>query len=128
MKSREDAILDMAQVIERRICERPTEGTLDHETVEALDVVHHALNFTNQADGLQIWREALWERKCSNNARSAVIEMLTYLTDALERGETESVSRICNCLNVVLKPILDVEGELNPIKGNEDKIVVFERR
>ena len=124
MKSRDDVILDVAQVIERRIRDRPTVGTLDRETVEAIDVVHHALNFTKQPRGLQVWREALWERKVSDTARSAVIEMLKYLTDAMERGETEAVSRICDCLNVILIPLLRDEGALNSVKELDERIAV----
>jgi len=41
------------------------------------------------------------------------VEMLEYLIAAVTRGETQAVSRICDCLAVFLKPILGQADELN---------------
>ena len=47
----------------------PRGGRLDRETVEALDVVTHALVFVGHPHGLDLWRDALWGRRLSAGAR-----------------------------------------------------------
>ncbi len=90
--------------IERRIRERPDFGVLDSQTVLALDVVMHALQYTHAKDGLLLWREALWRRTLSPQARSAIVEMMEYLMTAAANGEISAVTGICNCLQAVVDP------------------------
>jgi hypothetical protein len=97
------AIADLVQALERRLQRPATAGVLDRETVEALDVVNHALDFVRHPRGLDLWREALWERRLPEEARQAVVRMLEYLADALAQGKREEVSRICDCLHVIVR-------------------------
>jgi hypothetical protein len=95
--------------IEQRLRERPEGGVLDPETVLALDIVHHALLFNDTADGLALWREALWGRRLAAAARDAVQHMLESMFAARDRGETDAAARICNCLQVVMEESKELE-------------------
>lgn len=90
--------------VEQRIQERPDRGVLDAETVLALDIVMHALVFTEAEGGHSLWREALWQRALSERARAAVVLMLEHLMSAAARGEMGAVTEICNCLRAVVEP------------------------
>jgi hypothetical protein len=78
-------------------------GVLDREAVEALDVVTHALAFVRHPRALELWRETLRERELSDEVRQAMVRMLEYLATAVAEGRTEEVSRICDCLQVVVR-------------------------
>ena len=88
--------------VERLLRDRPESGALDPDTVFALDIVTHALEFTRTTDGLPLWREALWGRRLPEQARVAVIRMLDYVMSAAARGETGAIRDICDCLNRVV--------------------------
>jgi len=92
--------------IERRISERPEEGTLPRAQVEALDVVYHALVFNHHPRGLALWRESLWQRRLPEETRQAVVEMLEHVSGAVTRGDVQAASRICNCLQIFVDTIL----------------------
>jgi hypothetical protein len=96
-------ISDVVQEVESHIRRPAAAGALDRETVEALDVVTHALVFVRHPFGLELWREALWGRQLPDEARDAVVRMLEYLNDAVAQGRTQEVSRICDCLHLVVR-------------------------
>jgi len=96
--------------IERRLGEAPEEGTLPAAQVEALDVVYHALVFERHPRGMEVWREALWQRRLSPEARAAVAGMLGHLADAVARGEKGAASEVCNCLESFVGAVLQ-EGQ-----------------
>lgn len=81
---------------------RVSGATLSPQAVEALDVVYHALVFAGPPGAIDLWRVALWEGRIADDAREAVRAMLTYLNDAVARGETHRVSEICDCLEDVM--------------------------
>jgi hypothetical protein len=83
---------------------RTAGAVLPSDVVEAIDVVHHALEFTGEPRGLALWREALYDSKIGPDARTAVRVMLVYLNDAVLRGEDDRVSEICDCLDHVMRP------------------------
>ena len=90
--------------VEQRIRGRISRGVLDSETVLALDIVQHALSFTNQADALLLFREALWERKVTDRTSAAIRQMMEHIIEAGNRGEEDAASSICNCLQAVTDP------------------------
>src|SRR5947209_3754858 len=106
-------IAEVISKIEHDIRKQPRVGLLDHETVQALDVVHHALIFAHHPRGNELWREALWHRRFSVETREALTQMLEYLTEAVTRGETQAVSEICDCLQVFVGPNPSDEIEAN---------------
>jgi len=89
--------------VEQRLRDRPEQGSLDADTVLALDIVTHAIEFTGVAGGLGLWREALWGRTLQEDARVAVVRMLEHVLRAAERGETNSITNICDCLQQVVR-------------------------
>jgi SAM-dependent methyltransferase len=97
-------ITELVDRLEARIRDGSAEGVLAPDTVEALDVVNHGLSFTRHPRGLALWRQALWQRQLSADARQAVIEMLEYLESAGARGETRAAAEICDCLTAFLAP------------------------
>ena len=97
------AVASLVPELESRLGRPAAQGVLDRETVEALDVVTHALAFVGHPRGLELWREALLRRRFSDEVRQAVVTMLEYLTDAVAEGRTDEVSEICDCLFVVLE-------------------------
>jgi hypothetical protein len=90
--------------VERQISDRPVQGVLPDATVEALDVVYHALVLADEPRALEAWRRALWDRQLVPEARGAVEAMFEYLADAQARGEDHLVSDICDCLHAFLGP------------------------
>ena len=98
--------------VERRIQERPAEGLLAPDVVEALDAVNHALCFTREPRALELWREALWNRRLADPARQALASMLGYLVVATARGEAHAAAEICDCLEVLLAP--DFSEDVGP--------------
>lgn len=117
-------IARIVDLIESRIRERPTAGLLDSETVDALDVVNHALSFTRHPRALELWREALWQRKLSDGTRQAVVEMFEYLHAAVARGETSAVAQICDCLAVFLSS--EARTALEPSPHSDDALIGFQ--
>lgn len=95
-------IAGVVQNIEDRIKAHRKGAILQRDTVEAIDIVHHAVTFVGHPRALELWREALWERRLARGAKQAIIEMLEYLLEAVARGEFSAVSRICDCLYVLL--------------------------
>ncbi len=83
---------------------RSAGSVLPGDVVQAIDVVHHALEFTGDPRGLALWREAVYSGTIAPDARTAVREMLVYLNDAVLRGEGDHVSEICDCLEHVMQP------------------------
>ena len=112
-KFHDHQIAEIISTIEHGIRKQPCAGLLDHETVEALDVIHHALVFVHHPRGNELWREALWHRRLSVETRQALTQMLEYLTEAVARGETQAVSQICDCLQVFVGSNRGSEIEVN---------------
>jgi hypothetical protein len=88
-------------LVERGIGDRPDHGLLPHDSVQALDVLYHALVFTGVSDALSTWRTALWERTLTDQGRTAVAGMLNYLNGEVQAGRDESVSGVCDCLTAL---------------------------
>lgn len=85
--------------------EAPRTGEkLDKDSVEAVDIVHHALVFTRHERGMELWRAALWEQRFDAEAEQAARAMLDYLLAAVTRGDLDEVSRICDCLHEIMPP------------------------
>ena len=83
--------------------EAPRSGEkLDKDSVEAVDIVHHALVFTRHPRGMELWRSALWDQKFDAEAELATRSMMDYLLAAVARGDIEEVSRICDCLHEIM--------------------------
>lgn len=78
-------------------------AVLDRDVVDALDVVHHALEVSRHPRALVLWRQALYDGTIAPDAGAAVREMLTYLNDAVARDETQRVREICDCLEVFMR-------------------------
>jgi hypothetical protein len=116
--SQEEHINNVVQSIRRRIETRLLRVTaigqkLDPDTVEAIDVVHHALTFIRHPRGLELWRRALWGKELDPQAEAALREMLVYLLAAVERGELEAVNRICDCLHEILPAGHELQATLS---------------
>jgi hypothetical protein len=95
----------VAQVVgefEWHIRRAPAEGVLDRHAVEALDVVGHALAFIRHPRALELWRDALWKRELVPEAREAVAAMLNFMAKAASEGRDDEISRVCDCLHVVV--------------------------
>jgi hypothetical protein len=97
-----DHIGHVVQSLEQLLRARPEHRELDPDTVHALDIVTHALEFTGAEDGLSLWREALWGRKLPEQGRAAVVRMLEYVMSAAARGEMSAIRDICGCLQRVV--------------------------
>lgn len=96
--------------IRERVETKRSGAKIDPPIVEAIDIVHHALAFTRHTQALEVWRAALWERRFVPQAEIALRMMLVYLLAAVDRGEIEAVSKICDCLHEILpKETLQLE-------------------
>jgi hypothetical protein len=85
--------------------EAPRSGEkLEKDSVEAVDIVHHALVFTRHQRGMELWRSALWDQQFDSEAEQATRSMMEYLLAAVARGDLEEVSRICDCLHEIMPP------------------------
>jgi hypothetical protein len=115
-----DHIGHVMRSLEQLLRARPVRGELDRDTVFALDVVTHALEFTHAEDGLSLWREVLWGRRLPEPVRVAIVEMLEYVMSAAARGETSAIRDICDCLHRVVGQ--DVFGGSVPRIGGIRKI------
>ncbi|MGW0229214.1 hypothetical protein ACWDWO_12935 [Actinopolymorpha singaporensis] len=87
--------------IEHGLAHRSGTGALPREAVEALDVVQHALAYCDPAGGMESWRNALRSGALSDVARTAVTQMVHDLNAAIERGEEDRVTGVCDCLQVL---------------------------
>jgi hypothetical protein len=94
-------ITELVRTIEYYIRQPPKYGVVSHETVEALNILSHALEFTHHPQSLQIWRAAFWRHQLCEEAKQALIQMFEYLDGAIVKGENEAASKICDCLQVV---------------------------
>lgn len=74
---------------------------LSHEAVEAVDVVNHALAYSNHPDGRRIWSEVIREGVISDEAKRAVVAMVKGLNEALRAGDESAVLEICDCLGPI---------------------------
>lgn len=104
-----DAILSG---IEKRVLSLPAVGALTPEAVEAMDIVFHALIYTNEPDALILWREALLRRTLNPRARDSVRAMLAHVEAAHYRGE--AVQDICDCVTALFDP----ETESKPVEAS----------
>jgi hypothetical protein len=93
----------LVAMIESRVSRPRVDGVLDSETVEAIDVVQHALSFVQHPCGLELWREAVRGNRLAPEARDAVAAMMGHLLAAVAHGEFEAVTRICDCLGAFLR-------------------------
>lgn len=90
--------------VELRIRNRPNRGVLDPDTVLALDIVQHALSFTSHPEALELFREALWQRRLTDDVRTAMRQMMEHIIEATNRGEEDAASKICDCLEALADP------------------------
>jgi hypothetical protein len=90
--------------VEQLLALRPERGELDRETILALDIVTHALEFTRVEGALSLWREALWGRRLPAQVRIAIIQLLHYLMSAAVSGDMGSITEVCGCLHKVIEP------------------------
>lgn len=96
-------VTQIVRELESRLRREPVRGVLDRETVEALDVVGHALTFSRHPRALELWRDALWNRRLAAETSAAISEMLQYMVEAANNGRREEVSAICDCLHGVIQ-------------------------
>jgi hypothetical protein len=96
------SVARIVEELESQLRRTPTQGVLDRQAVEALDVVGHALAFTGHPRALVLWRDALWKQELGADARNAVTAMLGSMTKAAGEGRDDEISRICDCLHVVI--------------------------
>jgi len=90
--------------LERNIACPHDTPVLARDTVQALDVVYHALVFTRHPAGLRLWREALWNQRLDLEARRAVERMLGHLDAEVATGNAGAIGAICNCLETLFEP------------------------
>lgn len=106
--------------VKEQLRDRPDHGVLNSDTVLALDIVTHALEFTTAHDGFFLWREALWGRTLHEEAQVSLVRMLEHVLSAAERGEMSAITDICDCLQPVISP--DVfRGSNAHIGGRRDR-------
>jgi hypothetical protein len=77
---------------------------LPKPTLEALDIVTHAVEFSQTPNGFEVWRTALWQRHLTEEGRSAVTTMLEYVNSAVLSGQQHLIWAICDCLGLLLTP------------------------
>lgn len=105
--SHEEHINNVVESIRKRV-EAPRYGEkLPKDAVEAVDIVHHGLVFSGHPQGMDLWRSALWGRQLEAEAEESLRAMLEYLLAAIDRGEMDAVSRICDCLHEIMPPSLE---------------------
>jgi hypothetical protein len=78
-----------------------TDGRLGPGAVEAMDILNHALVYSNKPDGWTIWSHALRTGVVTKKAESAVIAMVEGLNEAVEAGDDWQVLQICDCLGAI---------------------------
>jgi hypothetical protein len=88
------------------------QGIIDMHTVEAIDVINHALAFVRHPGGLEHWRRALWRSELTAESRAAVEAMMNELIDAQERNDMRTVTAICDCLHTFLPPATSLSQSL----------------
>ncbi len=69
----------------------------DPARVDALDVVTHALELVSPPRALALWRAAA-AGEFRPEARAAVATMLDHVRAAIDRGDRQAVTSICECL------------------------------
>ena len=69
----------------------------DPERIDALDIVTHALEFVGHPQALTLWRDAA-SGHYRAQTHAAVITMLEHVTTAIEQGDYDAVTKICDCL------------------------------
>lgn len=85
-------------------------AVLGRDVIDALDVVHHALEFAGHPQGLALWREALYEGTIAPDGRAAIRQMLAALNEAVVNDETQRILEICDCLEVFMRPQTQARG------------------
>lgn len=99
-----DHINNVVESIRGRV-EAPRYGDkLAKDAVEGIDIVHHGLVFSRHPRGMELWRSALWGRRLEAEAEQSLRAMLEYLLAAIDRGELDVVSSICDCLHEIMPP------------------------
>lgn len=86
-------------------------AVLGREVIDALDVLHHALEFAGHPQGLVLWREALYEGTIAPEGRAAIQQMLAFLNEAMANDETQRILEICDCLEVFMRPQSQARGD-----------------
>lgn len=92
---------DVLAKVEGGLAHRDDSDALSRKAVEALDVVQHAVAYSNPPGGMESWRHAMRAGELSDVARTAVTRMVEDLNAAIERGEEERVISVCDCLQVL---------------------------
>ena len=85
-------------------------AVLGRGVINALDILHHALEFTEHPRGLLLWREALYEGTIAPDGRTAIRQMLAVLNEAAVNDEAQRILDICDCLEVFMRSQAQPEG------------------
>jgi hypothetical protein len=94
---------------------------LPKPTLEALDILAHALEFGQTPAGLEVWRTALWEGRLTADGRSAATTMLEYVNSAVLSGQQHLIWEICDCLRRLLTEQTDAEQLIgDPVTATAD--------
>lgn len=107
--------------LELALCSPVHDGLLPQDRVDAIDIITHALEFTRHPDGLRLWREALWGHRLHPDAKGAIEAMGEYVTAAAQRGEWESLTAICDCVEVLLEE--DMLEKRSPVQEGFAQLV-----
>ncbi|MGI5148114.1 hypothetical protein ACQEVC_17335 [Plantactinospora sp. CA-294935] len=75
----------------------PTVDETDRHRIDALDVVTHAFEFVGHPRALDLWREAVAGRFPAAT-RATVGTMLRHMKQAIDRGDWDAVTAVCDCL------------------------------
>ncbi|GIG92098.1 hypothetical protein [Plantactinospora endophytica] len=75
----------------------PTVDETDRHRIEALDVLTHAFEFVGHPQALELWRAAV-AGHLPATTRDTVGTMLRYMKQAIDRGDWDAVSAVCDCL------------------------------
>jgi hypothetical protein len=110
MNATGQTVADIVLGLQRQIEALRFGGQLSRASIEAIDVVYHAVTFTRNPRGLELWRQALWSQKLSAEAQADIVEMLEHLNQEVAAGNA-GAAEICDCLEgLVVVPAGQAEG------------------
>jgi hypothetical protein len=84
--------------------QRQLVGTDERERRQALDVLTHALEFSQSEDSgrsMEAWRAALHRHELLPNSIDALRTMISFILYQHSRGQAHVAGTICNCLDFI---------------------------